>query len=161
MRITWYGVDGATYDVDKSTDNEATWVSLEDDYSSEELIDADGAITDLYRVRVHGSAIWNPAFTGIVETTPDSCLIFGYIRNSAGAAQADVDIYAVVPTARQFLLDAFYTSDEPTATTTDADGYWSLSLPIGLSVTIKIPFAQIEETITVPDLATATLSSLL
>lgn len=161
MRITWFGVDGATYDIDKSIDNEATWVSLEDDYSSEELIDADGTITDLYRVRVHGSAIWNPAFTGTVETTPESCVIFGYIRNSHGEAQADVDVYAVVPTARQFLLDAFYASSEPVATVTDSSGYWSLSLPIGLSVTIKIPFAQIEETITVPDLTTATLSSLL
>jgi len=161
MRITWFGVDGATYDIDKSTDNETTWVPLEDNYSLEELIDADGSLSDLYRVRVHGSAIWNPAFTGIVEMSVESCLIYGYLRKSDGTPYEEADVYAVVPANRQFLLDAFYTSNEPIATTSDVDGYWAIYLPIGLSVTVKIPFANVNETITVPDLPTSPLSSLL
>ena len=161
MKITWFGVDGATYDIDKSTDNEATWVSLEDDYSSEELIDADGSITDFYRVRVHGSAIWNPAFTGLVETDVESCLVYGWVRNAHGEPYAAIDVYATATSPRQFLLDAFYTSYEPVATVTDTTGYWSLSLPIGLSVAIKIPSANVDETVTIPDLPTCSLASLL
>jgi len=161
MKITWFGVDGATYDIDKSTDNETTWVSLEDDYSSEELIDATGALSDLYRVRVHGSAIWNPAFTGLVESDVPSCLVYGYIRQADGTPYADIDVYATIPPPRQFLLDAFYAAYEPIATTTSTLGYWELYLPIGLSVTIKIPFANVDETLTVPDLPTAPLSSLI
>jgi len=161
MRITWFGVGGATYDIDKSTDNETTWVSLETNYSTEELIDATGTISDLYRVRVNGSAIWNPAFTGLVESDVESCLIYGYLRKSDGTPYEGADVYAQAPTNRQFLLDAFYTSNEPIATVSDVDGYWSLYLPIGLSVTVKIPFANVDETVVIPDLPTAPLSSLL
>jgi hypothetical protein len=161
MRLSWFGVVGATYDIDKSTDNGTTWSSLEDDYSPTELIDATGAITDLYRVRTHGSLIWNPAFTGTVETTVNSCLVYGWIRNSSGEPYANMDVYAYVPQSRQFLLDAFYASHEPVAITTDTSGYWALSLPVGLSVTIKIPCANITETVTIPDVLTCSLASLL
>lgn len=161
MRISWFEVAGTTYDIGKSSDNGSTWDLLQEDYLTTELIDADGTSSDLYRIRTHGSLVWNPAIYAESETDVDSCTVFGYIRDTSGAVKADVDVYAITPSARQFLTDAFYANNEPVATVTDSNGYWSITLPIGLSVTIKIPFANVEETVTIPDQPTASLSSLL
>lgn len=161
MIITWIGVDGSTYDVDKSTDDGTTWTSLEEDYALTETTDADGDLRDLYRVRTHGSAIWNPPFHGVADSTPERCTVYGYVRNPNGEPAEDVDVFVFIPKTRQYLLDAFYSSNEPYGTTTNSVGYWSIDLPISLVAQIKIPFAQVSETITVPDLTSVSLSSLI
>lgn len=161
MRLAWFEVTGATYDIDKSTDNGTTWESLDDDYASTDLIDTDGTSSDLYRIRTHGSLVWNPAVYAESETDVDCCTVFGYLRDTSGAPKVDADVYATTPAARQFLTDAFYTKDEPVATVSDSTGYWELALPIGLSVVIKIPFANFDETVTIPDQPSVALSSLI
>jgi hypothetical protein len=161
MRLSWFEVVGATYDIDKSSDNGTTWESLQEDYASTDLIDADGTSSDLYRIRTHGSSVWNPAIYAESETSVNCCTVFGYLRDTSGSPKEGADVYANTSSSYQFLTDAFYTKDEPVATSSSSTGYWELALPIGLSVVIKIPFANLEETVTIPDQPTAALSSLL
>jgi hypothetical protein len=161
MIVTWYGVDGATYDVERSDDNGVTWTTVVEDTASTTYTDTEGTSLTFYRVRVHGSSIWNPRFLGQTEATASSCMLFGYIRDASGSLFEGANVYIKVPSERQFLTDAFYVTEEPVSEITSVGGYWSISLPRGLSVNIRIPIAKINETVTIPNQSTADLASLL
>lgn len=161
MIVTWYGVDGATYDVERSNDNGVTWTTVVEDTASTTYTDMEGTSLTFYRVRVHGSSIWNPRFLGKPEAAASSCTLFGYIRDASGALFSGANVYIKVPSERQFLTDAFYVTEEPVSEITSSGGYWSISLPRGLSVNIRIPIAKINETVTIPNQSTADLAYLL
>jgi hypothetical protein len=161
MIVTWYGVDGATYDVERTDDNGVTWDTVVEDAASTTYTDTAGTSLMFYRVRVHGSSIWNPRFAALPDTSATSCTLFGYIRDASGALFSGANVYIKVPSERQFLTDAFYVTEEPVSEITSSGGYWSISLPRGLSVNIRIPIAKINETVTIPNQASADLASLL
>ncbi len=161
MIVTWYGVDGATYDVERSDDSEVTWDSVVEDTSDTTITDANGDERSLYRVRVHGSAIWNPPFHGTAETTPSLCRIFGYVRDANGVLFSGANVFMKFPSQRQYVQGSFYVTEEPVGTVTDASGYWYMDAPVGASVNIRIPIAHIDEDVTVPALSTVAFSSLL
>jgi len=161
MIVTWYGVDGATYDVARSDDVGVTWTTVASDIATATYTDTEGSTISYYRVRVHGSTIWNPMFAGTVETTPTSCLVHGTIRDVFGVLFNGANVFFQVPQQRQFVTDAFYVNEEPLSTVTDNNGYWSKSLPVGLYVNIRIPAAKIDESVTIPALSTVDFASLL
>ena len=161
MIVTWYGVDGATYDVARSDDVGVTWTTIASDLPTATYTDTEGGSISYYRVRAHGSTIWNPMFAGTPDTAPPLCLLHGIIRDAGGTLFNGADVYFRVPSQRQFITDAFYVTEEPLSTTTDSNGYWSQSLPVGLYVNVRIPIAKIDENVTIPALSTAEFASLL
>ena len=161
MIVSWYGVDGATYDVDRSNDSGVTWTSIAEDIAETSYTDTIGTSSSFYRVRVHGSSIWNPMFAGVASSSPAMCTLYGYVRDANGALFNGADVFMRVPSQRQFLGDAFFVTEEPVAVLTNSVGYWSMLVPQGLTVMIRIPIAKVDETVTIPALASVEFSSLL
>lgn len=159
LKISWFDTEPErTYDIRRSIDNGNTWSVIAEDVQEKEFLDENGDVRYLYSVSVHGSNLWTPAFYGSLQNAP-TCKVFGYVFDTNGSPKSSSNIFIHSKT-RQHIDGGYLATQSVISTTTDETGYFELHLPKETTLNIRIPDANIDVDVKIPNTTEAPLVSL-
>ena len=165
LNVNWFADTGRTYEIERSDDNGDTWVSIVTMHAISPFLDVDGIPSSLYRVRDDTDPTpspWSPAFFGQRIYPVQVCTVTGYILNPDLTPKLGSSISIKYPiiarSGGNFISRSIHDGYDIQS---DKDGFWSVDLPQGMWVEIKIEDLDLMRRILIPATASATLESLL
>lgn len=165
INVFWFTDSGRTYEIERSDDNGGSWASIANLQAVSPYTDVDGGTQSLYRVRDDTDPTpspWSPAFYGQRIYPMAVCTVTGYILNpdltpkpySTISIKLPVMAYTSGNFISRSVMDGYDTQS-------DGDGRWSVDIPQGLWVELKIEDLEIDRRVLIPNAPTVTLEALL
>lgn len=183
IKLTWLpnpDSDVKEYEVHRSTDNTTfTKIATVTHDLADVLVydsslgrffylDATGLTTHYYRIRAADVADNKSAYTISKQSgppLPDICVLHGYVVKADATAEPEAQVIVTPQSAKttkagQYVSTYGLTSEQIEVFTDDV-GYWEVNVVRTATVVVEIPKINLKATVTIPNLASAEITTLI